>query len=322
MIAVQERPAGRPARGERGARLPLVIAGLAVMAAFVPGEWLELRRHDLDPWRMLTCHLTHFSHEQLAWDVLAFTALAVASARRDRRAFHATLLASALLVPVAVLAFAPDIGTYRGLSGLASAMFALLLTLEWRRLTWPVIVFATAFAAKLIFEAFTGGAVFVSDIVAVPVAHLAGAMIGVIGGLQKKRLVLLAPLALTSCMSLDMPLPLPRLDETTCNAAKDLLGNWRSRRLTQLGPASVNLNLGDDCRFTMRIQLLFGDITEQGRYAVEGDRLRLIRNNKTETAWPIRRDPKGRLVVQEDRNEWHTYTRQACASFWPCRTTK
>ncbi len=296
----------------------LAVTALAVAATFLPGEWLELQRGNFEPWRFLTCHLTHFSYEQLAWDALVFASLAVASARRNARAFHATLLASAILVPIAVLAFAPHIDTYRGLSGLASAMFALLLTLEWRRLTWPVVALAIAFAAKLMFEAVTGGAVFVDDIVSVPVAHLAGALAGVIGGLQRKRFVLLAPLLLTSCMSLDLPLPLPRLDEETCSAAKDLLGNWRSRRITQLGPASVNLTLGDDCRFTMRIQMLFANITEQGNYKVDGDRLRLIRSNNTETVWPIRRDGKGRLQVQEAPDEWHTYTQRACASFWPC----
>ncbi len=296
--------------------------GVSPSPPLPPRRVLELQRGNFEPWRVFTCHLTHFSYEQLAWDVLAFASLAVACARRNRPAFHATLLASALLIPIAVLAFAPHITAYRGLSGLASAMFALLLTLEWRRLTWPVVLCAIAFACKARVRSITGGTIFVSsmgdDVVSVPVAHLAGALIGVIGGLQRKRLVLLAPLLLTSCMSLDLPLPLPRLNESTCSAAKDLLGNWRSRRITQIGPASVNLTLGDDCRFTMRIQLLAGNITEQGNYAVEGDRLRLTRSNKSETVWPIRRDSKGRLQVQEAPNEWHTYTHHPCASFWPC----
>ena len=63
---------------------------------------------------------------------------------------------------------------------------------------------------------------------------------------------------------------------------------------------------------------LFANITEEGNYMVDGDRLRLIRSNKTETVWPIRRDVKGRLQVQEAPNEWHTYTHHPCASFWPC----
>lgn len=296
----------------------VAVAAVAVAATlFLPGELLELHRTP-EPWRIVTCHFTHWSYEQLAWDAIAFCALAVVCARRNGRAFHATLLASIVLVPVAVLAFAPNVTAYRGLSGLASAMFALLLTLEWRRLTWPVILLAIGFAMKLVFETITGGTVFVDsmgqDIVSVPVAHLAGALVGVIGGLQSKRLALLAPLLLTSCVS--FALPLPKLDSATCEIAKDLLGNWRSKRLTQFGPASVDLELRDDCRFSMRIGLPFARSTEEGTYAVEGDRLRL-RKKSGETVWPIRREGK-RLVVQEAPNQWHAYTHHPCASFWPC----
>jgi len=163
----------------------VAAVALAVAATFLPGEWLELRP-DASLLRVLTCHFTHWSFEQLAWDALAFTALGVACARRNARATHATLLASLLLIPVAVFALAPEVGAYRGLSGLASALFALLLALERRRLTWPVVTFAILFAAKLAFEAITGGAVFANDmgdnVVAVPVAHLAGALLGVIAG--------------------------------------------------------------------------------------------------------------------------------------------
>jgi membrane associated rhomboid family serine protease len=183
----------------------IVAAALAIAAAFLPGEWLELRS-DASLLRIVTCHFTHWSHEQLAWDALAFTALGLACARRNARATYATLLASVFVIPVAVLAFAPEVVAYRGLSGLASAMFALLLVLERRRLTWPVVTFTILFAAKLAFEAITGGAVFANDmgnnVAAVPVVHLAGALLGVIGGLQQqKKLLLLAPLALASCIT-------------------------------------------------------------------------------------------------------------------------
>ena len=300
----------------------VAAVALAVAAAFVPGQWLELHR-DTELWRIVTCHFTHWTYEQLAWDALAFLALGVACARRNRAAVHATLFASALLVPLAVLAFAPNVTAYRGLSGLASAMFALLLTLEWRRLTWPVVVFAIAFAAKLIVEAISGGAVFAkdmgADVVAVPVAHLAGALVGVIGGLEKKRrAVVLTPLVLTSCVSI--PLPLPRLSEKTCSTAQDLLGTWRSRRITQVGPVAVKLELRDDCRFVMRLDLPFGESREEGTYAVERDQLRLKRA-KGETVWAYRRE-NGRLMLREGPNEWRTYNRSACASFWPCKSER
>ncbi|HET8796812.1 MAG TPA: rhomboid family intramembrane serine protease [Thermoanaerobaculia bacterium] len=135
-------------------------------------------------WRIVTGHLTHWTYEQLAWDAIAFLVLGMACARRDLRAFHATLLASAIAIPIAVLVFASDIAAYRGLSGIDSALFGLLLV-QARR-SRLVIVSAIAFVAKIAFEAWTGGAVFAThmgaDVVTVPVAHLAGAMIGALAG--------------------------------------------------------------------------------------------------------------------------------------------
>jgi hypothetical protein len=163
----------------------VAAAALAVAATFLPSQWLELRP-DASALRFLSCHFTHWTFEQLAWDAIAFTALSIACARRNVRTTQATLLASVLLIPVAVLALAPEVGAYRGLSGLASAMFALLLAFERRRLTWPVVTLAVLFAVKLAFEGVTGGTVFANDlghdVVSVPVAHLAGALVGAIAG--------------------------------------------------------------------------------------------------------------------------------------------
>jgi rhomboid family GlyGly-CTERM serine protease len=157
---------------------------LTLAAALLPGSSLELQRGG-PAWRIVTCHFTHFTYEQLAWDALAFLVLGIACARRNRGAFQATLLASVLFVPLAVLAFAPNVSTYRGLSGIDSALFALLLTMESRR-SWMVALCAAGFAMKLIFEMTTGATVFVASggaFVAVPVAHLAGALIGWNAGL-------------------------------------------------------------------------------------------------------------------------------------------
>jgi rhomboid family GlyGly-CTERM serine protease len=171
-----------------GCRRSFFVLAAAMLAALaLPAELLELRRN-FELWRIVTCHFTHFSYEQLAWDAVAFAFLGFACARRNRAAFHATLLASIALVPIAVLAFAPHVASYRGLSGLASAMFALLLTLERRRLTWPVVLCAIGFAGKIALEATTGGTLFVGSlgesVVSVPIAHIAGAVVGVICGVN------------------------------------------------------------------------------------------------------------------------------------------
>jgi rhomboid family GlyGly-CTERM serine protease len=132
---------------------------------------------------MATCHFTHFTYEQLAWDALVFLILGIACARRNRGAFQATLLASIIVVPIAVLAFAPNVTTYRGLSGIDSALFALLLTMESRR-SRLVALCGAGFVMKLIFEMTTGATVFVSaaDFAPVPVAHLSGAIVGLATG--------------------------------------------------------------------------------------------------------------------------------------------
>src|SRR5688572_20636125 len=159
-------------------RLVIALTVVAIVATLVPGEALELQRGG-EPWRVVTCHFTHWTHEQLVWDGLAFAALGIACARRNRQAFHTTLLASVFVVPAAVFLFSAEIDSYRGLSGIASAMFALLLvdSIRSERRPWLATVVALAFFAKIAFETVTGSAIFVQDlgegVVAVPVAHLA-----------------------------------------------------------------------------------------------------------------------------------------------------
>src|SRR5438552_3328120 len=96
-------------------------------------------------WRIVTCHCSHFTYQQLAWDAAVFVLLGAACARRNRGAFQATLLASIVIVPMAVLLFAPDVATYRGLSGVDCALFALLVASSRSRLA---IVCGIAFVAK------------------------------------------------------------------------------------------------------------------------------------------------------------------------------
>jgi len=157
----------------------------AIAAALLPGSWLELQRGGA-AWRIATCHFTHFTYEQLAWDALVFFVLGIVCERENRGAFRAMLLASVVIVPIAVLAFS-NVTTYRGLSGIDSALFGLLLLTESRR-SRIVALCGVAFAAKMIFEMKTGATVFVhSDaFIVVPVAHIAGALVGVIVGISQR----------------------------------------------------------------------------------------------------------------------------------------
>jgi len=166
-------------------KLPMSLTLLAIAATLLPGSWLELQRGGA-LWRIATCHFTHFTYEQLAWDALVFLLLAIACERRHRGALRATLLASVIVVPIAVLAFS-NVTTYRGLSGIDSALFGFLLVSEWRR-SRLIALCGVAFAAKMIFEMNTGATVFVhsDSFIAVPVAHIAGAMVGVIVAISQR----------------------------------------------------------------------------------------------------------------------------------------
>jgi rhomboid family GlyGly-CTERM serine protease len=304
------RAGGTPAN--RQAWTPALLA-LAIVATFVNGSALELQRGSFSLIRLLTCHFTHWSYEQLAWDAFAFLLLGIACERRNRAAFHATLLASAIVIPVAVLLFAPNVTAYRGLSGIDSALFALLLTLERKR--GPMVTLcAVAFAAKIAFELTTGSAVFVSDmgaeVVAVPIAHLAGALVAVAIALPRKAL-LLAPLVFASCVSAHTPAPLARLPRAACSST-DLTGVWTSYRLSQLGPAWEKLVLHPDCRFHVRYQLLWGRIVVEGNYEVRGDTIVVHGNGATESVRTFRRDGD-RLLIDED-----SYTRASCGSSSSC----
>lgn len=175
-----------------GALLLLSLPALVVQ--FTPGaaERLEYDRARLaagEAWRLLTCHFTHWNLEHLRWDLGTVVALAIGCAPFGVRRLAAALGAAAVAVPLVVWFALPSMTRYRGLSGLASALFALLAVGVWRTARAggrPWLAFAAAialagFAAKLVWELATGSPAFVgpgAGFVAVPLAHLAGAACG------------------------------------------------------------------------------------------------------------------------------------------------
>lgn len=183
---------------------PLVTLALAVtalLAACWPGagEALQWERAALsagEGWRALSAHLVHFGREHLAYDVLALLVLGAACERRGRARMLGALSAAALLIPAVVAAARPDLSSYRGLSGLDSALFALLLTALTREALMAgqrarVALLAgvgVLFLAKLLLE-LDGGGVFVrgGGFVTVPEAHVAGACVGVVAALVPGR---------------------------------------------------------------------------------------------------------------------------------------
>ena len=188
-------PVAGSCRGSYPWAAPLHLAALALAIPFMPHvvtslEWERdaIGRGEL--WRLFTGHFTHWSLDHLVWDVLAFVVLGVWAFSQSVARFWSTLIGSTLAIGVAMLVWAPDLTTYRGLSGVDSALFALVVVTVWRTGSrgwrWAAVVAFFAFAGKTAFELMTGATLFVrsmgSGVSAVPLAHLVGAVLGVIVG--------------------------------------------------------------------------------------------------------------------------------------------
>lgn len=169
-------------------RLALAVT---VLLNILPGTWFEYDRAAIlagQWWRMLTSHLCHFDLEQIFWNGLTVLVAVVILRRFDPRGLRLSVALSAVAIPVAMLLFVPKITHYRGISGVASALYiaAGCQLLEHNRkdpLRARVITaLLFGFLGKCAWEAFTGTPLFVSDTGAgytpVPEAHLVGGLIG------------------------------------------------------------------------------------------------------------------------------------------------
>lgn len=177
------------------APLTLAVAATAVAVALVPGAaaaWQYDRALIAtgQPWRLLTGHLTHWSANHAFWDVLMLLMLGILLEPRGRGRLLLLLLGSAAAISLSLWTLQPDLATYRGLSGLDTALFAFLAVRlladtrrrgNARRALLPAMLLA-GFAAKLACESATGAALFAdaraAGFTVVPLAHLVGAAAG------------------------------------------------------------------------------------------------------------------------------------------------
>ncbi|MGH7955788.1 MAG: rhombosortase [Opitutaceae bacterium] len=175
-------------------RLPLptlVLAAIAIGVHLLPPAataTLQFERTALaagEWWRLVTGHLTHFDTNHLAWDVGALIVLGTICESASRVRTALALGVASLTISATVWMFQPQFETYRGLSGLDSALFGLFastLIQQWRRES--VIVGAVALLgvlAKSVFEITTGTTAFASGVgyAPVPLAHLVGMLSGI-----------------------------------------------------------------------------------------------------------------------------------------------
>jgi rhomboid family GlyGly-CTERM serine protease len=174
--------------------LTLTLSAVTVIIHCVPalGNLLQFDRAAVahgQVWRFFTAHLTHFGEDHLRWDVIAFVILGALAELISRRAFLLTLGVSALIISAGVGLAQPQFTTYRGLSGIDSALFSFViadvLAAGWReRHRFSLVTGVVAlggFLAKCVFEILTGHTVFVETgnaFAPVPLAHLLGGAVG------------------------------------------------------------------------------------------------------------------------------------------------
>jgi rhomboid family GlyGly-CTERM serine protease len=146
-------------------------------------------------WRILTCHLTHWNASHILWDLIVFIALGIVCERADRTAYLRCIVLAAAAIGASLSILAPALTSYRGLSGIDAALFALLLIRLSRESGNPWIA-ATGFvliAVKCAWEWRVGAMMFADGadvMIPVPAAHLVGAVCGAVAGLiRESRLV-------------------------------------------------------------------------------------------------------------------------------------
>jgi rhomboid family GlyGly-CTERM serine protease len=185
-----------------GVTLVLVAAACLVMAFPWLADRLQYDRSAVvegELWRIATCHLTHWSLDHLFWDVTALGFLGFVVEQDRRRRLLTCIGLSAVLIPLVVFACMPELSTYRGLSGIDSAVFMLLATAllgdSWDQRDWGWMLVCTAvmggFVAKTGFEYVTGTTLFVdasaAEMLPVPLAHVIGAGVGLLCGVPWRR---------------------------------------------------------------------------------------------------------------------------------------
>lgn len=170
--------------------------GIGALIAFTAPELVSTMeldtRQSLIPQipQIFTCHLLHWSGEHLFWDLLMFVVVGALCEKRARSVYSALLFVAAISIPLVVTFFVPAVDSYRGLSGLDTAIFAfaaiVLIRESQAEMNWgSVAIYSVLFAGMLVkiaYELLFDATMFVdsSDFSPVPVAHVAGAALGIV----------------------------------------------------------------------------------------------------------------------------------------------
>lgn len=187
----------------------LLLAWFSFLLGFWPRaiEALAFRYDPFEPlhvWQTFTCHFVHWSWDHLLWDVGTFVCVGVGCEVLSRRRFLGCMAMCLVSIPAVVGLWGPDLTHYAGLSGIDMACFSLLMALvlqrTWKRSNWLVRVVLVAatlgLPIKVSYELASGATFFVNHVdsgfVPVPVAHVVGALAGLVAGLCPSSQVLLS----------------------------------------------------------------------------------------------------------------------------------
>jgi rhomboid family GlyGly-CTERM serine protease len=190
-------------------RIPWVTAAVVALAIAVWGSTDAVKQALLydrgavfhgQLWRLWTGHLVHFSASHLGWNLLV---VALAGAWIECSGFRARgwfAAAAPLAISLALLVGEPTLGSYGGLSGVATAAVAFACASEWRRGAGRAL-WCTALGLigiKTAWEYWGAGSLFAhytsAAVRTVPLSHLSGACFGAgMGFLEGRRAIASAP---------------------------------------------------------------------------------------------------------------------------------
>jgi len=173
----------------------MALAGTSLLLSLLPGlaGSLQYDREAVatgQSWRWISGQLVHWTARMALVDLGMLTALGFWLERRSRPLLAATLVAAAGLVAGGLQLLAGDVEVYRGSSGLATALFAVVAldllcdrSRGWIRRSLGGVALLLL-AAKTVWEA-TGGTALAAgplpeSVSVTPVVHLMGGVAGLV----------------------------------------------------------------------------------------------------------------------------------------------
>ncbi len=182
--------------------ITLALVGVALVFSLLPGvaQALEYDRlrvvSDGEWWRMLSGQLVHWNVRMALVDLAVVLLLGLWAEPRVPRATRVVLLAGLPVIGTGIHLGAPRLLTYRGTSGLATALFVLVVLVvasngRGRVTRGLALVAVGLLALKLSWETWTGTGLFMGPlpdgVQVAPLAHLLGAGVALAVVLAARR---------------------------------------------------------------------------------------------------------------------------------------